>query len=273
MTEARLPLEADLLLLNALADGELDAPSAAALERRIAAEPALRKAYDAIAATRTALARLESPEVGIGFLDRIEAAAGASGGAAESPARPLRRQTDWRAIAASLLIAAIAAGSGGYWLGAEGPSETTADLVAGSHRRSLLAASPVDIASSDRHTVKPWLDSRIGISPPAPDLAAKGFSLVGGRVDVIGGRTVPTLVYRHNEHLITVTAEPTGAGTSAPVDRQADGYNMVSWLGSGFDYWAVSDLERAELGDFVAAYRAATQAGGNSADKDPNLPD
>ena len=264
MTEARLPPEADLLLLNALVDGELDAASAAALDRRIAEEPALRKAHEAIAATRAALGKLERPRPDAKLLGRIEAVIGASGPAASR--RSQRRPTDWRALAASVLIAFIVAGGGGYWLGAQNSGETTADLAASSHRRSLLAASPVDIASSDRHTVKPWLDSRIGISPPAPDLAGQGFALVGGRVDVIGGRAVPTLVYRHNEHLITVVAEPAGASTSGPRDRQADGYNMVDWMGSGFTYWAVSDLERAELDGFVAAYRAASGSAHDPAD-------
>ncbi|PTM95284.1 anti-sigma factor family protein [Mycoplana dimorpha] len=256
MTDARLPPEADLLLLNALVDGELDAPAAAALERRVADEPEMGKAHEAIVATRAALARLERPEVGRRLLDRIEAAAGVSG--PTSPVRQPRRQADWRALAASVALAFVVAGSGGYWLGANSPGETASDLVASTHRRSLLAANPVDIASSDRHTVKPWLDNRIGLSPPAPDLAAKGFALVGGRVDVIRGNAVPTLVYRHNEHLITVVAVPAAAGTSGPQSKQANGYNMVSWTGSGFSYWAVSDLERAELDRFVEDYRTAT---------------
>ena len=256
MTEARLPPEADLVILNALVDGELDAPTAAALERRIADEPEMGKAHEAIVATRAALARLERPEVGTRLLDRIESAARVSG--PTSPQRQPRRQADWRALGASIAVAFVVAGSGGYWLGAKRPSETTSDLVASTHRRSLLAATPVDIASSDRHTVKPWLDNRIGISPPAPDLAAKGFSLVGGRVDVIGGRAAPTLVYRHNEHLITVVAEPAAAGTSGPQSKQADGYNMVRWTSNGFSYWAVSDLERSELDGFVEDYRTAT---------------
>jgi anti-sigma factor RsiW len=264
VTEAKLLPEADLMLVNALADGELDAPSAAALERRMADEPALRQSYDAIVATREVLGRLERPAMDAGFLDRIGSAVGASSRHAASTRRLSRWRADWRALAASILVAVFAAGSGGYWLGTNTMSQQNiADLVASSHRRSLLAASPVDIASSSRHTVKPWLDSRIGISPPAPDLAAKGFVLVGGRVDVIGGHAVPTLVYRHNEHLITVVAEPTGAAISGPRDSQTDGYNMVNWSGNGFDYWAVSDLERPELDGFVARYIAASGAGKN----------
>ncbi|HVW57090.1 MAG TPA: anti-sigma factor [Rhizobiaceae bacterium] len=262
MAEARPLPEADLLLLNALADGELDAPTAAALERRMADEPILRKNYDAIVATREALGRLERPEIDADFLGRIESAVGVSGRGTASVRRTSSRwRADWRALAASVLVAIFAAGSGGYWLGTNIVSQDVADLVASSHRRSLLAASPVDIASSSRHTVKPWLDSRIGVSPPAPDLAAKGFVLVGGRVDVIRGHAVPTLVYRHNEHLITMVAEPAGAEMSKPADREADGYNMVNWRGNGFDYWAISDLERPELDDFVARYIAASETG------------
>ena len=262
MAEAQTLPEADFLLLNALVDGELDAPSAAALERRMTDEPGLRKAYDAIVATREALGRLERPEIDAGFLGRIESAIGAPARTRLSARRASSRwQADWRALAASVLVAIFAAGSGGYWLGTNTVSQDIADLVASSHRRSLLAASPVDIASSSRHTVKPWLDSRIGVSPPAPDLAAKGFVLVGGRVDVIRGHAVPTLVYRHNEHLITMVAEPAGAEMSKPADREADGYNMVNWRGNGFDYWAISDLERPELDDFVARYIAASETG------------
>lgn len=260
MTATELPPEEDLVLLGALADGELDPHAAAALKRRIAAEPALQKAYDAITATRQVLGGLEPPTIRPEFLQRIESSMGLA------PARARRwprfgETVDWRALAASLLVAVLAAGSGGYWIGSESSGISLADQVANSHRRSLLAASPVDIVSSDRHTVKPWLDARIGMSPPAPDLAAKGFPLIGGRVDVIAGRVVPTLVYRHNEHVITLVAEPAGQGTSEPRDVAAEGYNIVRWRGRGFGFWAVSDLEPAELDQFAAAYRSSSEGG------------
>ena len=67
-----------------------------------------------------------------------------------------------------------------------------------------MAPQPTDVSSSDRHTVKPWFNSRIPQSPQVVDLADKGFPLVGGRIDVIGTRPVPTLVYRHRQHLISL---------------------------------------------------------------------
>ena len=140
-----------------------------------------------------------------------------------------------------------------------------ADAVADAHRRGLLAASPVDVASSDRHTVKPWLDSRIGLSPPAADLSAEGFKLLGGRVEVVDNVPLPALVYRYNEHLITLVAAPRGPGrgiaTPAPADLSAGGFSVVHWTDDAFSYWAVSDAERHVLDDFSSRFRKAVAKG------------
>jgi anti-sigma factor RsiW len=129
------------------------------------------------------------------------------------------------------------------------------DALVDSHRRALLAASPVDIASNDRHNVRPWFDAHIAVSPPAPDLAAQGFPLVGGRVDVIEGAPAPTLVYRLDEHAVSVTALP-AASASTPGATPA-GYHVLAWRGEGFSYWAVSDADQPRLEQFVRAFRAA----------------
>ncbi len=70
--------------------------------------------------------------------------------------------------------------------------EVASQVVAG-HIRGLLAPQPFDVASSDRHTVKPWFTSRLPEPPQVPDLAAQGFALLGGRVDVIGHAPVATI--------------------------------------------------------------------------------
>lgn len=246
----------DLELLNGLCDGELDASSTAALKRRIADEPELKAAYETVAASRDAVRSLGKPAVPEQLQRRIEALAGAPKVEAIAPRRRFFAQ--WQQLAASVLVTAIAASSVTYMVVAPTSATAIDDLVTSSHRRSLLAATPVDVQSSDRHTVKPWLDQRIGVSPPAPDLKDQQFPLIGGRVDVIGREAVPTLVYRHNEHTITLMAIPGAAADTAPRQLATGGYNVVRWGDNGFDYWAVSDLEAGELGAFVGDFRTAT---------------
>jgi anti-sigma factor RsiW len=140
-----------------------------------------------------------------------------------------------------------------------GYAGSTADLVVASHMRALMAAQPIDVASSDRHTVKPWFNGRIPESPRVIDLANAGFALVGGRIDVIGRVPVPTLVYRIRQHLISLTALP--ASTAAPMMvglRNIAGYNTLSWTDGGLTYWAVSDVSASDLEAFAKAFREAS---------------
>jgi anti-sigma factor RsiW len=137
------------------------------------------------------------------------------------------------------------------------PRPADADMVVASHVRALMAAQPVDVVSSDRHTVKPWFNGRIPESPRVVDLANEGFPLVGGRIDVIGRTPVPTLVYRRRQHLISLSEVPAGR-TLATSQGQIAGYNVVSWSDNGIAYWAVSDVAAADLDAFAKAFRAAT---------------
>src|SRR5207302_2763431 len=62
-----------------------------------------------------------------------------------------------------------------------GEDERVTQEVLASHVRATLANRSYDVASSDQHTVKPWLSARLAFSPPVADLSASGFDLVGGR--------------------------------------------------------------------------------------------
>jgi anti-sigma factor RsiW len=280
------------LMIHALVDGELDAAAALAVERRIAADPRLAAEHARIVALQGAIGRLPHSEISDAFRARIAAIGAAATAQPEagetvkpqqgSPALPgvlapggggQRRNADprlspsrarrfgsfdWRAMAASIMISAVLASGATQWVMFSGAEDGLAAAVASGHRRSLLAASPIDIVSSDRHTVKPWLDARIGVSPPAPDLAQDGYALIGGRVEVVAGRPVPALVYRHREHLITLVAEPQQGGkVSEPDDLSSGGFSLVQWSDGAFSYWAISDMERPELDDFVARFRKA----------------
>jgi anti-sigma factor RsiW len=119
-----------------------------------------------------------------------------------------------------------------------------------------MAPQPTDVASSDRHTVKPWFNGRIPESPRVVDLAKNDFALIGGRIDVVERNPVPTLVYHHRKHLISLSAIPApGKPDAAPVSRAIEGYNIVEWTGDGVTYWAVSDVAAPELAHFTELFR------------------
>ena len=158
-------------------------------------------------------------------------------------------------MAASAAIA-FAAGSIATLVGlGPGSREPVPELLVASHMRALMASQSVDVASSDRHTVKPWFNGKLPESPRVVDLASQGFPLVGGRIDVIGLTPVPTLVYRARLHVISVTALALSRRASA-APHPIDGYNVVEWTDGPLAYWAVSDLAAPELENFARAFRA-----------------
>jgi anti-sigma factor RsiW len=240
------------LLVHAYLDGELDPAHALEVEALIAADPALAAERDRVEALRGAIReRLPREAAPPALARRIEAAVGR----AQAPAR--RPAPSWRALAASVALAAVLASGATFLVTEPRPADSTADMVVASHLRALMAPSSIDVASSDRHTVKPWFNGRIPESPRVADLASEGFPLVGGRVDVIGRTPVPTLVYRRHQHVISVTAVP-GGQTLASGRSEIAGYNILSWRDNGVAYWAVSDVAAPDLEAFEKAFRAAT---------------
>jgi anti-sigma factor RsiW len=129
-----------------------------------------------------------------------------------------------------------------------------AELVA-DHVRAMGAGPLLDVASSDRHTVKPWYQGRLDYSPPVLDLAADGFPLSGGRIERVRGSAVAALVYSRDRHLIDLYVWPEN-GTTDLKSVTHRGFNVVSWSESGMQLWAVSDVERPELERFARLWQA-----------------
>ena len=135
--------------------------------------------------------------------------------------------------------------------GGDGGGAIAAAAVS-SHIRSLMADHLVDVATSDRHTVKPWLSARLDLSPPVQDLAAEGFPLVGGRLDYIDGHPAAAVVYRHDKHVINLFAWAVPGAADAPAHTsQRQGFNLIGWRHGGVAYCAVSDVEVDQLAAFV----------------------
>jgi anti-sigma factor RsiW len=121
------------------------------------------------------------------------------------------------------------------------------DEVANAHGRSSLTGHVVDIASSDHHTVKPWLSQRLDYSPPVVDLNEKGFPLLGGRLDRIEGMSVATLIYRSGQHRIDVFVRPIVASGKEFEPTLVRGYNVMEARGLGMEWIGVSDVNPSQL--------------------------
>jgi anti-sigma factor RsiW len=119
------------------------------------------------------------------------------------------------------------------------------------HVRATLGNQQIQVASSDRHTVKPWLSARLDYSPPVRDFAQDGFALIGGRIDYLDRHPVATLVYRVRNHTIDVYVRPETARAPPSALRTIRGFNVAHATGSGMDWLAVSDVNPEELTGFV----------------------
>jgi len=131
-----------------------------------------------------------------------------------------------------------------------GEDERHAEDVLAAHVRATLGHHLIDVASSDQHTVKPWLSARLPYSPPVADLSAQGFVLEGARLEQVRGQPVAVLVYRRRLHVIDAYVWPERGGLR-PVETERDGFQMRRFAAGEWGYWLVSDLNRAELNDLA----------------------
>jgi anti-sigma factor RsiW len=257
----------DLLMLQALLDGELDASGVIEMERRIAADPRLSAEYARLRALRGAIQggamREAAPE---SLRARIAAATGVATGSSanvvrfpDAAVRPtVASMRRWRAVAGAMAAAVVALLGVNVYLVSDWGSDDIERAAVAAHSRGLISGQPVDVVSTDRHTVKPWLAGKVPLATTVVDLASDGYALTGGRVDVIGDVPVPTLVYRHREHVVSLTELARGsARVSAPTRETINGHSVVSWSDNVRRYVAVSDMPPPELDDFVATFRRA----------------
>jgi anti-sigma factor RsiW len=254
----------DELQLTAYCDGELDPAAAGEFERRLSMDELLKARYTRLMSLRQAIRALPQADMPSDLQLRIQARLKAeterSSAEWSNTERPnnitvlRRRSWSFQALAASAVLGAVISGSVLKTFDRFGQEDTVASEVVAGHIRGLLAPQPFDIASSDRHTVKPWFTSRLPESPQVPDLAARGFALLGGRVDVIDNRPVATIVYKHAAHTVSLTT--LRPGQTIP-DQTIAGYNVRSWSDGNFTYVAICDLPSADLAAFEQAFSTA----------------
>ena len=261
-------------LMDGYLDGELDPVTSQKVEQHLRECSGCQQAYEVHTAVTHAISRgatyYKAPDE---LRQRIHAslreaigAPDSRGAAAEDPL-PVRRPEavrrgvffdmpwNWLALAAAIVLAAIIASSLLPKLWQPGADQFLATQLIASHVRSLMADHLTDVASSDQHTVKPWLDVKLDFAAPVVDLSGDGFPLVGGRLDYLDNHSAAALVYQRRKHFINLFIWPTTPADSKEqkvVERE--GYHLVHWADGDFTYWAVSDVNIIDLETFKRSF-------------------
>src|SRR6184192_3702992 len=162
-------------------------------------------------------------------------------------------------VAAAIIFAAIITLNLVPRLQRPGADQFLATQLIASHVRSLMANHLTDVASSDQHTVKPWLDAKLDFAPAVVDLSPKGFPLIGGRLDYLDNRSVAALIYQRRKHFINFFVWPAGADAARSTKAMTrEGYQLLHWKDSDFNYWAVPDVNSINLKILKSKYKEKT---------------
>jgi anti-sigma factor RsiW len=229
-------------LLNAYVDGELDSAGSLGVEKHVQRCASCLTDAENLHALASAI-----ENGGLRFTAPQRLKTNVQAALREANPAPTRSIFNWRwgsAVAAAVLIVVVSM----QWL--KPSQETLMNEIVSSHVRSMMANHITDVASSDRHTVKPWFSGKLDYSPPVKDLTDQGFRLLGGRLDYVDSRPVAALVYQRSQHLINLFVWPSNNTVTKQEDQLTrQGYNLIHWTQSGMSYWLVSELNLAELGE------------------------
>src|SRR6516164_7148748 len=256
--------------MDAYLDGEIDPITSQKVEQHLRDCPKCEQAYEVETAMAHAISQAAPyhkapPELRERIQVSLRETIGAptSRGATRQDSLPVRlpeavRQGfffdlpwNWLALAAAIILAAIVASSFLPRLRQPGADQFLATQLIASHVRSLMADHLTDVASSDQHTVKPWLDLKLDFAAPVVDLSGDGFPLIGGRLDYLDNHSVAALVYQRRKHFINLFIWPTTPADSKEQKMvEREGYHLVHWADGDFTYWAISDVSVGDLQNF-----------------------
>lgn len=265
---------AEHLRVQAYFDGEVDAISAADIERHAEHCPECRALLADLGATRARIrrdldyerapaplreriTRMLDAETAAAGRDTATADRGAGLAGREAPRAAQRARAAWRTRpfwlgAVGGLGAALAASVAFMVLSSllAAPPQALLDDVVAAHVRSLMPAHLTDVVSTDQHTVKPWFAGHADVSPVVADFTPQGYRLVGGRADYLNGQRAAVVVYQHGAHVINVFTWVAGRATF-PEFTTRNGYHLAFWRVGNLQYGAVTDAGWDELQGLV----------------------
>jgi anti-sigma factor RsiW len=160
--------------------------------------------------------------------------------------RERRRQTwIWKLVALPATLVLVLSLAAALYLHQKTQRQQIYSELTDLHVATLASATPVDVISTDRHTVKPWFAGKIPFTFNLPELQGTDFTLVGGRVTYLEQMPGAHLIYRVRQHQISVfifqqRGGPAAISSSAPLSRLS--FTMESWTKNGLRYFVVGDV-------------------------------
>ena len=251
----------DAQQVNAFVDGEMDLASQLEMEERMRQDAGLREQVEGLRQLQETIREGADYHEAPAELRKRVATLTPSKPTARSHradmAVAIQRWLGWRPTVASFgLMAVLAVSLNLAWLRSSQDDRLLDDVVA-SHVRSTLGQHLVDVASSDHHTVKPWLSSKLDFSPPVNDLRIPDSVFLGGRVDYLDGRPVAALVYRQGAHVVNSFVWPSAGKDSKPSFSAERGFQTAHWSQAGMNHWVISDVNVEEFKAVVRAVQLA----------------
>jgi anti-sigma factor RsiW len=144
--------------------------------------------------------------------------------------------------ASAVLLAAIAFA----WMSRPSASNATVSQLIDQHVTMLASANPVDVISSDKHTVKPWFQGKLPFTFNPPELAKDSpFTLIGGKLVYAQQTPGAELVYQVRQHKISVfifQARDVRGGASTGNQT----FVVNGWQQGGLQYYIVTDAARED---------------------------
>jgi anti-sigma factor RsiW len=126
------------------------------------------------------------------------------------------------------------------------------------HVATLASANPVDVVSTDRHTVKPWFEGKVPFTFDLPELQGTSFVLVGGRTSYISQSPAAELLFRLRHHQLSVFIfqKSEVAGECRNAVQSAQSFHARSWSDDGLCYFVVGDVNADELNALARLMKA-----------------
>lgn len=239
-------------LLHARLDNELDMAGAASIDLHLSACRACAAQYAALETLHEEIVAAD-----LAYVPGVDLERQLAGRFLQEKKSPLHFW-NWNWLSASVLAAATALALIVVIpiLRVGRDTNAIAAEILDNHLRALQAIHQVDVPSSDQHTVKPWFQGKTSFSPPVPDLSEHDFVLIGGRLEVIRQQPAAAIVYRRRQHIIDLYVSPSAGGNSQTELQDLGGYHLLHWIQDNMSYWAVSDVDPADLRIFADLIRA-----------------